>query len=64
MPSNVTFKMFVDKMGGTDADSYIGRVGDLFYDPYSGELRISDGVTVGGNHISGTFPTDLDGGIF
>jgi len=40
-----TFKLAVDKMGATDPYSYIGRKGDIFYDPEFGELRISDGDT-------------------
>jgi len=40
-----TFKIAADKMGATDPYSYIGRKGDIFYDPEFGELRISDGDT-------------------
>jgi len=40
-----TFKLAVDKMGATDPYNYIGRKGDVFYDPEFGELRISDGDT-------------------
>ena len=53
MPSNKTFKTFVDKMGGTQATNYIGNPGELFYDPETTSLRISDGVTPGGSLISG-----------
>lgn len=44
-----TFKMFVDKLGGTTATQYIGKYGEVFYD-FTGDtpLRISDGVTPGG----------------
>jgi hypothetical protein len=47
--SNKTFKLFADKLGGTDANNFIGTPGELFYDT-SGEspIRISDGVTPGG----------------
>jgi len=40
-----TFKIAVDKMGATDPYNYVGRKGDIFYDPEFGELRISDGDT-------------------
>ena len=46
-----TFKLAVDKMGATDPYNYIGRKGDLFYDPEFGELRISDGDTPYGNGL-------------
>lgn len=47
-----TFKLFADKMGGTAASNYIGNRGEIFYDPTSTTLRISDGVTAGGNEYS------------
>jgi hypothetical protein len=50
--SNKTFKIFADKMGGNPATSYIGVAGDLFYDPDTGQLRVSDGVTAGGVFVS------------
>ena len=50
--SNQTFKLFVDKMGGNPAASYIGTDGDIFYDPEIGALKISDGVTIGGTAIT------------
>jgi hypothetical protein len=44
-----TNKFFTDNMGGTAATSYIGVVGEVFYDT-SGDtpLRLSDGHTPGG----------------
>lgn len=56
-----TFKIAVDKMGATDPYQYIGRKGDIFYDPEFGELRISDGDTPYGaglqQGIGGSTPT-------
>lgn len=56
-----TFKIAVDKMGATDPYNYIGRKGDIFYDPEFGELRISDGDTPYGaglqQGIGGSTPT-------
>lgn len=46
--TNVVYRIFTDKMGGRTADEFIGRAGDVFFDPSSGELRRSDGVTAGG----------------
>lgn len=55
-------KLFVDKMGGRTAAEYIGVKGDLFYDPLEGNLRMSDGSTIGGNIISlGVEPSDYRG---
>ena len=47
--SNVTFKLFADKMGGSTASAYIGKVGEIFYDVAgTTPLRLSDGITPGG----------------
>lgn len=46
--ANTINKVFVDKMGGRKSAQYIGVKGELFYDPEIGDLRVSDGVTVGG----------------
>jgi hypothetical protein len=32
MPTNATFKIFTDKMGGTRANTYVGNTGEVFYD--------------------------------
>lgn len=47
--SNITFKLFPDKMGATTATQYIGKKGEIFYD-IDGitPIRLSDGVTPGG----------------
>lgn len=64
--SRVTYRMFLEKLGGTEASSFIGSHGDLFYDPFDGILRVSDGVTQGGTTISGANATItvVDGGNF
>jgi hypothetical protein len=47
--SNVTFKLFADKMGGRSASAYIGTKGEIFYDTDGATpIRLSDGVTPGG----------------
>jgi hypothetical protein len=46
--TNITNKFLLEKIGGTDASSYIGKLGEVFYDPSVGNLRKSDGVTPGG----------------
>lgn len=41
-------RMFVEKLGGTDVTQYVGREGDMFFDPATGVLRVADGSTPGG----------------
>jgi hypothetical protein len=49
MTTNATFKFFADKMGGTEANNYIGTTGEVFYDiDGTTPMRLSDGVTPGG----------------
>ena len=45
---NTTFRVYVEKLGASQATSFIGNEGDLFYDPNDAELRLSDGTTPGG----------------
>jgi len=56
--ANVVNKIFVDKMGGKTASDFIGQPGEIFYDPNTGSLRISDGVTVGGKSIVESSPLE------
>ena len=44
------YRAFMEKLGRTAIDDYVGNVGDLFYDPDATppSLRVSDGVTAGG----------------
>ena len=50
----VVFRPFLEKIGGsTSATTYVGTAGDLFYDPETTTLRISDGSTPGGSTING-----------
>jgi hypothetical protein len=57
--ANKTFKLFADKMGGRQAGDYIGNEGEIFYDPTGTSLRISDGVTAGGQSLSAGGGADL-----
>jgi hypothetical protein len=45
---NTTYRIFVEKLGASNADSFVGDAGDLFFDPNDGNIRISDGATPGG----------------
>lgn len=53
--SNIIFKLFADKQGGRQTSTYIGKYGDIFYDPEIGSLKLSNGTTAGG--IAITEPT-------
>lgn len=50
---NTTFRAYVEKLGATEAATFIGNEGDLFYDPNTASLRVSDGVTPGGVPVAG-----------
>lgn len=42
------FRNFVEQLGGSDATTFVGSAGEIFYDPTTTTLRISDGSTPGG----------------
>ena len=46
------FRNFVEQLGGSDANTFIGSAGEIFYDPNTTTLRLSDGSTPGGIIIS------------
>jgi hypothetical protein len=46
--SNTVYRVFLEKLGGSDPTQFVGDEGELFYDPFTGALRISDGNTPGG----------------
>jgi len=58
--------MFLDKLGGTKTTEYIGTSGEIFYDPFDGILRLSNGSSPGGTPITGANAnvTFIDGGSF
>jgi hypothetical protein len=52
MKDDATFRLFVENIGHTSVEEFVGNIGDVFYDPLTGDLRLSDGETVGGISIS------------
>ena len=44
----VTNRFFLEKLGGSLVSSFVGNKGEMFFDPNTGVLRVSDGVTPGG----------------
>ena len=47
----MTLRKIVSKAVAGTTGAYVGRTGEIFYNPDHGALSISDGVTVGGNPI-------------
>ena len=52
MTTKSTYKVMLDKMGGTQVTEYIGLPGEVFWNPEVGALRLSDGTTAGGSAIT------------
>lgn len=50
--SNKIYKTYVEKTGGTPADSYVGNRGEVYYDPDTSAVRFSDGIVPGGQVVS------------
>ena len=50
--SNIVYRLFPEKIGGSTANNFIGVAGEMFYDPDTGNLRVSDGATPGGKPTS------------
>ena len=47
------YSSFNEKLGGSSASTFVGNKGDLFWDPESTTLRVSDGTTPGGVEVVG-----------
>lgn len=50
---NTTYRVLVEKLGDADASQFIGNEGEVFYNPNTPELKLSDGTTPGGVSIGG-----------
>ena len=53
------FRVFVEKLGSTTRETFVGNEGEIFYDPTSGTLFVSDGVTLGGKPLNNDSLGDL-----
>jgi hypothetical protein len=51
---NTTYRVLVEKLGAQDASAFVGNEGEVFYDPNTPALKLSDGSTPGGVAIGGT----------
>jgi hypothetical protein len=57
------YDFFLSRNGApVTAETYVGHTGRLFYDSTTGEIRISDGTTAGGNPIPITLATATTAG--
>lgn len=50
---NSTYRVLVEKFGDSDPTQFIGNEGEVFYDPNTAELKLSDGTTPGGITVGG-----------
>lgn len=53
MINNTTYRVLVEKLGASQPNEFIGNEGEIFYDPNTPELKLSDGSTIGGLTIAG-----------
>ena len=58
--TNTVYRVYSEKLGGSTASTFIGNSGDLFFDPATGALRLSDGTTQGGTDPAGIPVTPND----
>ena len=47
------YRVYTEKLGGASAATFVGNQGELFWDPTSTTLKMSDGSTAGGVGIGG-----------
>lgn len=57
------YRVFVEKLGGADAATFVGNAGELFWDPTTQSLKISDGTTAGGQPLSSSLEGTMTGSI-
>lgn len=58
-----TYKIVAEKLGGTDPATFNPKEGEIFYDPSTGTLKVSDGTTAGGNGLPVTLQGTMTGHI-
>jgi hypothetical protein len=56
--SNVVNRILTEQLGGRHAETFIGKPGELFFDAQSGQLRIGDGETIGGQVATESSPLE------
>ena len=53
LSTNTTFRVYLEKLGGSNPSEFIGNSGEIFLDPSVPTLKLSDGSTPGGVDIGG-----------
>ena len=53
MITNTTYRILIEKLGGSEPTQFVGNEGELFYNPNIPSLSLSDGSTMGGLVIGG-----------
>jgi len=48
LSTNTTYRVFLEKLGNTLPNQFVGNAGEMFYDPSGSVVRFSDGNTPGG----------------
>jgi hypothetical protein len=52
LSQNTTYRTYNEKLGSADPNQFAGDPGDLFWDPYTGNIKLADGVTPGGRNTN------------
>lgn len=53
MITNTTYRILVEKLGDSDPNQFVGNEGEIFYDPSTPAIYLSDGTSSGGVTIGG-----------
>ena len=59
----VVYRALVEKLGAASTATFVGNEGELFWDPTSTALKISDGTTAGGQALSISLEGTMTGSI-
>ena len=57
--SHAIHRLYVEKLGATERETFTGNEGEIFYDPHNPELYLSDGETAGGTPLIASAIGDL-----
>ena len=63
LSTNTTYRVYCEKLGGSDPTTFVGEEGELFFDPSGTSLKISDGTTAGGQSLSSSLEGTMTGSI-
>ena len=63
LSTNTTYRLYAEKLGGTDPSQFVGNEGEVFLNPSVPTLKLSDGSTAGGVDIGGGGGIGTDGSV-